>query len=190
MIQRQPADEAIAGRHARGAAHGANVGEQVVVAQHHALGIARAAGGVLEHRRVAAGSAGRNARLARATQLVDADDSLQMRQLRAQDLADELRFGHRHEHPGRAVREDRRTAANVFLDFRPAHRRIHRHGQGADEHRAEERLEEGAACGQHERYRIIVADAERGKTARRLLSVSPQRARTRWFQAARRLRAA
>ena len=110
----------------------------------------------------------------RAAQVVDADHRVQMRQLRADELSDEQRFGHGDEHPGKRIGEDRRAAANMLLDLRPAQRRIHRNRDRADAHRAQEHLEEGAARGQHERHRIAAADARRSQTARDFARVGPQ----------------
>ena len=55
VVERQPAHEHVPGRGSHRRAHGADVGQQVGVAQHHALGIARAARRVLQQRQLVGG---------------------------------------------------------------------------------------------------------------------------------------
>ncbi len=48
VIERQPADEHIAGAHLGRLPHGTDIGQQVGMAEHHTFGLAGAAGGVLQ----------------------------------------------------------------------------------------------------------------------------------------------
>ncbi len=58
VIQRQPAHEHIVGSGRHDRAHGAQVGQQVGVSQHHALGVTGAAGGVLQEGEIRAANRG------------------------------------------------------------------------------------------------------------------------------------
>jgi hypothetical protein len=53
VVQRKPADAHVFGAELHGFANGTHIGEEIGVREHHAFGITRRAGGVLQQREVA-----------------------------------------------------------------------------------------------------------------------------------------
>ena len=150
VIQRQPTDEDIGGSHFEGRAHGPNVGQQVGMAQHHTLGIAGAARGVLQERGVARPRCCRRKRGHRRRHRVDGEHVAQAGHLQLEEAGGAFGLGLGDQNRGQAVVEDAHVAAQVFLDLAHACRWIHRNRNAAGEEGAEKRKEIIGAGGQHD----------------------------------------
>ena len=167
MIERQPADEDVGGVCLHGLADGANIGEQVGVAQHDTLGIAGTARGVLNERgrslmRGRQPGGGRARRKPGHTL-----DRGQARHLCLQQGRGPSRFRNRYQDTGARTAQDGRLAAQVLLQLGHAHRRIDGHGDRAGIKDGKERNEEIAARWQHQgdpvaRHNIPLDQALRG----------------------------
>ncbi|MCY1403637.1 hypothetical protein D9M71_188250 [compost metagenome] len=159
VVHRQPADEHVVGRDPQDRAHGTQVGQQIGVADHHPLGLAGAARGVLQEGEVLRLSLWIDPWTANGRQLGDAGDHPQARHLRPEQSGDQFGFGHGDQHPGFGIVENGRLALQVFLKLGQAHRRIDGHRHPASQQHAEEGVEEITPGGQHQRDPFAAAQA-------------------------------
>jgi len=154
VVQRQPADEHVGRPGADRRARHADVGQQVGVREHHALGLAGAARRVLQQRGVVR-AARRGGRLAAAgRELIDRGDRAQRRHAGAQDARGRQHARVDDQQHSAGVVEDRRLAAQVVFDLRRAKRRIDRHRRAAGEQDAAECGEEVQPGRQHQRHAV------------------------------------
>ena len=153
VIERQPAHEHVGARGARAFAHGAHVGEQVGVRQHHALGLAGAARGVLQETDLPRRAAHRLETLAVPRDVAGHQHGAQRFHLRAQEPRDRLRLRDRHHDGGVRALQDANVPRQVVLDGGEPRRRVERHRNAAREQRAVEAVEVFLRRGQHDRHR-------------------------------------
>ena len=166
VVERQPAHAHVLRPERGGAAPGADVGEQVGVAQRDALGVAGGAGGVLdEAERGAAQWLGWQWRAAGAGERVGRADMGERRHQSGEHARERAHTVEGDQHPRLAVAQDAGLAAQVLLDLIGACGRIHRHRHCAGEQDAEEAAEEVQPRGQHQRHAVARAHAERDQRA-------------------------
>ena len=126
----------------------------------HALGVAGAAGGVLQQRDV--GGAQRRGRRRRGTrEFAGGGDEAELGRLQPQQARQRARLGHGDERRGARVHQDAPVAAQVILDLGRARRRINRYRDGAGGEHAEEAREVFAAGRQHDGHRLARLHAAR-----------------------------
>ena len=171
MIERQPADEHIVGLHADGGANGADVGQQVGVGQHHALGVAGAARGVLDEGDVVAPRRPRRGRPGDALREPGhGDDPAQAGHAGFEQARHRHRLRHGDEDARLGILEDAGVAAHVLLDLRRPRRWVDRHRDAASKKNAEvgkEILERGWQHDRHRLPRLQAAGAEPRRHGRR-----------------------
>ena len=151
VIERQPAHEHVVGGGLERRDHRAHVGHQVGVAEHHALGIAGRAGGVLdEARRRSVGHRRQGGRLV-ARQALHGLHRIERIHLPAQQRRQPQALRHRHQDARAGIAQDAGLPAQVVLDLRQPRRRIDRHRHRAGVEDAEKGDEEFQAGRQHQR---------------------------------------
>ncbi|VVO41804.1 hypothetical protein PS691_05812 [Pseudomonas fluorescens] len=150
MVHGQPADEHVLRPHFQSLAHGAQIGQQIGVADHHALGLARAARGVLQEGEVLRLPRRCDALAPLACQLAHCGNARQARDLRLEQPGEQLRLLHGDQHLGLGVAQDAGLAVQMILDLRQAQRWVdgHRHPPGQQD--AKKAMEKVAPCGQHQ----------------------------------------
>ena len=151
VVERQPTHEDVRRFDVHGLTHGANVGQQVGMRQHHSLGIAGAARRVLHQRHARRARHCREwfARRARG-EVVDRLDAAQAFDLEAEQPTHCGRLGRRDQYGGASIAQDAGLAAQMLLDARQARRRIDRGRYAAGVEHAEEDGEKGGAGRQHD----------------------------------------
>ncbi len=149
VIERQPGDEDVRRGDARGLLHCLEVGQQVGVGQRHALGVAGAAGGVLQESDVLRGQGWQRQR-AGAGQLDDGCKPAQQGALRSQQVAERPGPLVGDKHDGLGIGEDAGDAPHVILDLRRTRRRIQRRRHTPGVERAVEGGEKFTPGGQHD----------------------------------------
>ena len=172
VVERKPAHEHVAvGLDFHGPAHGTNVGQQIGVAQHHALRIAGAARGVLKKGDVCCVACRGGCRSAAPKESLDGLDGPKARDLRAQEGREHARLRHGDQNLGSRVGEDHGLPAQVIRELRRPRRRIdrNRHASGVED--PEEGLQKPGAGGQHQRdagarCRARIQDAARDGESR------------------------
>ena len=163
VVQREPANAHVIGRDLHRFANSAHVGEQVCMRQHHAFGVARGAGGVLQQRDIAAlaraasgnvhrQSAGRKGRsfIRRLHQFFRVYDSLKRMHTRPQQFGDGFRAAERQQHANFRIVQDCRLPRGVLFDAVGAKRRVNGDGNRSGEENASVREEERARSRQHQ----------------------------------------
>ena len=151
VVERQPADEYVAvwlGIH--GLTHGADVGEQVGMAEHHAFGIPRAAGGVLKKGDVFRSARRAPFRAADGHQAVHGLDRPHALDRRAQEVRQRAALSHCDQQLGLCIGEDRGLTAEMIFELRQPRRRIDRNRDAPCIEYPDEGVEESGACGQHQ----------------------------------------
>ena len=120
VIERQPADEDIGRACVHDLTHGADVGKQVGVTEHHALWIAGAAGCVLDEGDGigVAGLRQIDRRRRRINQMRNALDGIQAFHLRAQQSGQPHPLGHRDQQAGPGVAQNADLAPQMIFDLR------------------------------------------------------------------------
>ena len=177
VIQRQPAHEHVIGACVYRRAHRAHVGHQVGVREHHALGRAGAARGVLQKTRVARLAVHRTECCARGFLQVGRNQNQAQRlHLRPQQVGE--RFGLRHgDHDHRpGALQDPDMARHVVLDRGQAGRRVERHRHSAREQHTVERVQVFFAGGQHDRHHLAALEARAREPGRVADRAVPERA--------------
>jgi hypothetical protein len=160
MIERQPRNEDIIAAGPDGLAHGPQVGEQIGVAEHHALGVPRAAGGILQKGDILCSSAVQQGdRL--MVQFRGGQHFGQRRRLGPQQCGYPFRLRHGDDEYRFGIGEDACVPPQVILDLRQSCRRIDRHRNAAGKHHAEEARQIVASGGQHQRHRLPRQQAAR-----------------------------
>ena len=166
VVQGEPARAHVGGTEVEAARDGADVGEQVVVGEEHALGGARAARGVLDEGGIAASPFRRRARPAARDELVDRHHLAQRGHGRAQDGGHAPRPRHRDQgaHPG--VGEDGGLPARVLLQPVEARGRVDRHRHRPREEDPLEGGQELASGRQHQGHGVAADEPALAQPAR------------------------
>ena len=154
VIERQPTDEDVPGLGPEGPGHGPDVGQQVGMGQHHALGRPGAARGVLQEGDVAGPDLGGHEKPPPRRQLVHRHHGVQGFHLRTQHPPEALGFRHGNQHGAKAIGDDAGVTPQVFpyLAWPPRGIDGNRHPAGhEDAEKAEEII---AAGGQHDDDRL------------------------------------
>ena len=164
VIERQPADANVFGRHLNGFANRANVGEKVGVSEGDALWVAGRAGSVLQQRDVArfANSCARQMGRQRAgsrrwglvggvEQLFGVDNGVERANARAEQFGDGLGAAKSEKHADACVIQNCSLAVGVFFDAIGSERRIDGNRNRASKQNARVGNEECAGGREHER---------------------------------------
>ena len=152
VIERQPAHEHVARGRTERSGHGPERCQHVTVAEHHPLGIAGAAGGVLEE--CGGGFVERRA-LAQASAAVertDVDHRAQPRNPRGQQPRHAEGGIERHEHPDIRVRKYARVTHDMILELARTRGRVDGHRDRAGHLHPEEGRQVVEAGRQHQRH--------------------------------------
>ncbi|MCY1422093.1 hypothetical protein D9M71_377630 [compost metagenome] len=159
MVHGQPADEHVLRPHLQSPPHGAQIGQQIGVADHHTLGLASTARGVLQEGDVIRLPRWCDAFAPLLHQIGHAGDAGQARDLRLEQPGEQLRLRHGNQHFGLGVAQNAGLAAQMILYLRQAQRWVdgHRHTTGQQD--AEKALEKVAACGQHQGHGLTGVQA-------------------------------
>ena len=150
VIERQPAHEHVRRACIHRRAHGADVRQQIGMAQHHALRIAGAARGVLNKSR-AAGLHRRRCASGCLAQRLNADHVAQALDLKLDESRQRSCRGRGDEQRRARVAKDAGLPIEMLLELRRARRRIDRNRHAAGIEHAEKRREEVDARRQHDR---------------------------------------
>ena len=175
VVEGQPADGDVGGAHLDARADGAHVGEDVLMGQGHAAGLAGASRGVLDEGDVRGRHRDRRRkRLLPGRQVLGGGYRKERRHPRLQQARQALRLAEGNQGPGLGVPQDDRLAAGVFLNLVGAHGGIDGHRNGAGQQGAEEGEEEVAAGGQHQRHRVAAAHPPTRQPAGQAQRPAPQ----------------
>ena len=175
VVEREPAHEHVARRRPERHGHGLQRGDHVAVAEHHPLGAAGAAGGVLEEggRGFVEGRA-----LPKPAVPIEpghVDHRIEPRDLRGQQLRDPEGGGEGHEGAGPRVREDPRVAPHVVFELAQPRGRVDRHRDRPGDLHREEGREVVEAGGQHQRRGLARRKPPVGEAGRDVLGAIHQR---------------
>ena len=151
VVEGQPAHEHVVRRCAERRGHGPERCEHVAMAEHHALGVAGAPGGVLEERDGGLVESRTLAVAAVPVESGDVDHRGQSRHLRGQQSRHAERRTEGHQHPDRRIRENSRVSTDMILELARTRGRIDRHRNRADHLHREERRQVIEAGRQHQR---------------------------------------
>ncbi|MNN44702.1 hypothetical protein D3C81_1590070 [compost metagenome] len=124
VIQRQPADKDVARVDRQRHAHGAQIGQQVGMRQHHALGRAGAAGGVLQQRDVVLAQHRMDRRRGGVLHLLRRQHALQRAGAGLEQGGERPRFGHRDQDRRLRIGQDAGVALQVVTDLRQPRWRV------------------------------------------------------------------
>jgi hypothetical protein len=174
VIGGQPAHEDVACVGLHWFAHGADVGQQIRVAQHDALGLPRAARCVLEQRCVLGLELRRSQCASPALKSLQSQRRAQTGNARPQDACGRQGRLVAEQQYGACIAEDAGLSAQVVLDLGGAQRRIDRNGNRAGQQYAHESPEECKAGGQHHGYRVATRQAPALQARRDGLCLDPQ----------------
>ena len=175
VVERQPAHEHVARGRAQRGGHGPQRGEHVAVAEHHALGAAGAAGGVLKKR-------GRGLVEGRAlpqpavpVEPGHVEHRIEPWNLRGQQPRDPEGGGEGDEGPGPGVREDARVTPCMVFELARPRRRVDRHRDRSGHLHREEGREVVEAGGQHQRRGLARREPPVGEAGGDVLGALHQR---------------
>ena len=174
VVEREPAHEHVARRRPERDGHGLQRGDHVAVAEHHPLGAAGAAGGVLEERGGGPVEARALLQPAVAVEPGHVDHRVESRNLRGQQLRDPEGGGEGHEGAGLRVREDPRVAPHVVLELAQPRGRVDRHRDRPGDLHREEGREVVEAGGQHQRRGLARRESPVGEAGRDALGTFHQ----------------
>ena len=169
MIKRQPAHADVIVAQPKRFSDRADVGQQIGVREHHALGIARGAGCVLQQGEVVGARVQLRPKWsvgARLDQRLGRRDAFERWYERLQQLGHAGRFAERHQQARARVGQDRRLPFRVFCYPVGAKRRVNRHRCRAGKQRAREREKKVARRRQHQGDGIAAPDAALGEIGR------------------------
>ena len=150
MVKRQPADEDIGGTDIERRAHRADIGQQIGMAEHHPLGVAGAAGGILDQRRGLRTGRHRCLDRAAAAQPGDRQDMAQVRRQAQQQRSHFAQVIADDQETSLRIAQDARLSAQMVLHLRAPGGRIHRHRNPAGIERPAEGLKETNPGAQHD----------------------------------------
>ncbi|WP_343192631.1 hypothetical protein [Rhodanobacter sp. T12-5] len=159
VVKRQPADEGVRCRCADQTAHDADIGEQVVMGEHHAFRVGGAARGVLQQGQFVATMRYRFGLPMRLPQRGDRQQASHAAGERA-DRVTMFEKGGRDQHQARtAVTQDAGLAPPVFAEFAGSERRIQRHRHATGQHDPEEGDQQIGMGRKHQGHRVAGAQA-------------------------------
>ncbi|MCY1229777.1 hypothetical protein D9M72_421620 [compost metagenome] len=150
MIQRQPADKDVLRADGQGLAHGAQVGQQVGMAEHDPLGRAGAARGVLQQGDVVRAQHRMDRGAAAILQFLRREHAMQRSCAGLEQGRQRPRLGHRDQDRRLRVGQDAGVALQVVADLRQPRRRVERYRNSARQQHAAEAVEVLGAGGQHD----------------------------------------
>ena len=175
VVEREPAHEHVARRRPERHGHGLQRGDHVAVAEHHALGAAGAAGGVLEER---GGGLVEGRALPQPAGLVEpghVEHRIEPRDLRGEQPRDPEGGAEGDEGPGPGVREDPRVAPHVVFELARTRGRVDRHRDRPGHLHREEGGDVVEAGGQHQRRGLARRESPVGEAGREVLGALHQR---------------